>query len=225
MWQVIGGVVDMLKLFYLPDTASLAPQIILKRLGLSVDLVEMNKDNGSLKDDDYLKLNPNCRVPTLIDGDLVLFESAAICMYLADSDPDSGLLPPLGSSKRGQSYKWLVFMTNSIQADMMLYFYGERFCQTEEAAKEVRQSGVERVKKYMIQIEEELSNGRPFLSGGMKTIVEDYLLMLSRWFVQMGLKDEFKKMPYLYALLQKLEDDYFVRLAYEVEGCEALFAD
>lgn len=213
----------MMKLYFLPDTASLAPHIILKRLAVKAELIEVNKKAGGLREEAYLKLNPNRRVPTLVDGDLVLFESTAICMHLADSDPDSGLLPPLGSNKRAMAYKWLVFMTNTIQADMMLYFYGERFSKTQSAATEVREVGIERVTTFMSRIDDALSDGRPFLSGGTKTIVEDYLLMLGRWFIQMGLKDELKAMTHLYALLCILEDDYYVKAVYEVEGCEALF--
>jgi len=122
-----------MKLFYLPDTASLAPHIVLNRLRKDHELIQIDKANDGLNQAEYLELNPNRRVPTLVDGELILFESAAICLHLADSDPDSGLMPPLGSAKRATAYKWLIFMTNSIQADMMLYFYKERFSKTEVA--------------------------------------------------------------------------------------------
>ncbi len=215
----------MLKLFYLQDTASLAPHIILNRLGVPFELVKMSKADGSLHEQVYADLNPNRRVPTLVDGDLVLFESVAICMHLADSDPDSGLLPPMGSAKRAKAYKWLVFMTNSIQADMMLYFYKDRFSETPEGAKEVRNVAIERVTTFLGRIEEALSDGRPFLSGSMKTIVEDYLLMLGRWYMQMGQADKLKSMAHLYALLCVLEKDPCVIATYETEGCQPLFLE
>lgn len=214
----------MFKLFYLPDTASLAPHIILNRLGVAHELVKLGKNDGSLEAEDYLKLNPNRRVPTLIDGDLVLFESAAICMHLADSDPDSGLLPPLGSAKRAVAYKWLVFMTNSIQTDMMLYFYKERFAKTPQGAEEVKEVAIERVTTFMSRLDDALSDGRPYLCGGQKTIVEDYLLMLGRWYIQMGQEEKLKSMAHLYALLCVLEDDHFVKKTYEIEGATPLFS-
>jgi glutathione S-transferase len=213
----------MFKLFYLPDTASLAPHIILNRLGAAHELVKLDKSDGSLEAEEYLKLNPNRRVPTLIDGDLVLFESAAICMHLADSDPDSGLLPPLGSAKRAVAYKWLIFMTNSIQTDMMLYFYKERFAKTPQAAEEVKEVAIERVTTFMSRLDDALSDGRPYLCGGQKTIVEDYLLMLGRWYMQMGQEESLKSMAHLYALLCVLEDDHYVKATYEAEGCSPLF--
>jgi len=213
----------MLKLFYLSDTASLAPHIIINRLGLPYELIEMGKEDGSLQSEEYLKLNPNRRVPTLIDGDLVLFESAAICMHLADSDPDSGLLPPLGSAKRATAYKWLVFMTNSIQADMMPYFYPQRFSQTEQGREEVRSVAIDRVTTLMSRLDDALADGRPHLCGTPKTIVEDYLLMLGRWYVQMGQEEKLKSMAHLHALLCVLEEDPFVQKTYDAEGCSPLF--
>lgn len=213
----------MLKLFYMPDTASLAPHIVLKRLAFDHELVRLNKMDGSLQTDEYARLNPNGRVPTLVDGDLVLFESAAICLHLADKDPDSGLMPPLGSDKRAHAYKWLIFLTNSVQADMMLYFYKDRFAKSEAAALEVREVGVERVRKLITQLDEALADGRPYLSGSRKTIVEDYLLMLGRWFVQMGQGDVLKSMAHLWPLLSILEEDPVVLAAYEAEGNERLF--
>ncbi len=214
----------MFKLFYLPDTASFAPHLVIKRLNAACELVQLNKQDGSLQSEEYLKLNPNHRVPTLVDGDMVLFESAAICLHLADSDPDSGLMPPLGSAKRAQAYKWLIFMTNSIQADMMLYFYKERFSKTPEAAEDISEIGKERVTIFMSRIDEALADGRAFLSGSNKTIVEDYLLMLGRWFVQMGLEETLKSMAHLYALLCVLEDDPYVKAVYAEEGSTPLFA-
>ncbi len=213
----------MYKLFYLPDTASLAPHIVLQRLGAAHELIKMGKNDGSLQSEDYLKLNPNQRVPTLIDGDMVLFESAAICLHLADSDPDLGLMPPLGSAERASAYQWLIFLTNSVQADIMLYFYKERFAKSEQAIEEVRLTGIERVTTLMQRIDDTLSDGRAHLSGTPKTIVDDYLLMLGRWFVQMGQEEALKSMAHLHALLCVLEDDVHVKAAYEAEGCQALF--
>ena len=54
----------------------------------------------------YLALNPNGQIPVLRDGDLVLYESAANCLYLADRLPGAGLLSSLGSAARAQACKW-----------------------------------------------------------------------------------------------------------------------
>jgi glutathione S-transferase len=60
-------------------------------LGLDVEVVELAM--GDLKKPEYLALNPNGKVPTLVDGDLALWESRAIMQYLAAKKPESGLWP------------------------------------------------------------------------------------------------------------------------------------
>ena len=53
----------------------------------------------------------------------MLYETAAILLHLADTHPDAGLAPGLGTLERAQFYKWLAWMTNTVQASLILYFY------------------------------------------------------------------------------------------------------
>ena len=62
-------------------------------LGIELDEVLVDLGKGEHKRPDYLALNPNGAVPTLVDGDFVLTESRVIMQYLAAKRPESGLLP------------------------------------------------------------------------------------------------------------------------------------
>jgi glutathione S-transferase len=62
-------------------------------LGLALDEKRLDFTKGEHKSPEYLALNPNGAVPTLVDGDYVLTESRAIMQYLASKKPESGLLP------------------------------------------------------------------------------------------------------------------------------------
>ncbi len=62
-------------------------------LGLELEEKKLDFAKGEHKSPEYLALNPNGAVPTLVDGDLVLTESRAIMQYLASKKPESGLLP------------------------------------------------------------------------------------------------------------------------------------
>jgi glutathione S-transferase len=62
-------------------------------LGLTLEEKKLDFAKGEHKSPEYLALNPNGAVPTLVDGDLVLTESRAIMQYLASKKPESGLLP------------------------------------------------------------------------------------------------------------------------------------
>jgi glutathione S-transferase len=62
-------------------------------LGLELEEKKLDFAKGEHKNPEYLALNPNGAVPTLVDGDFVLTESRAIMQYLASTKPESGLLP------------------------------------------------------------------------------------------------------------------------------------
>jgi glutathione S-transferase len=82
-----------MKLYGFGPTRSLRALWGLKELEADFEFVPVNLAAGDHRRPDFLRLNPAGKVPVLVDGDLVLTESAAIVMYLADKYPDKGLLP------------------------------------------------------------------------------------------------------------------------------------
>jgi glutathione S-transferase len=75
----------MIQLHYFPGNASMTPHILLEELGVPFELQFVDRSAGAHKSPDYLKLNPNGLIPVLVDGDLVLYETAAICLHLVDT--------------------------------------------------------------------------------------------------------------------------------------------
>ncbi len=65
---------------------------------------------------DFLALNPMGKLPTLVHGDVVVTECAAICAYLADAFPQAGLAPPPGDPRRGAYWRWLFFGAGPVEA-------------------------------------------------------------------------------------------------------------
>lgn len=70
----------------------------------------------TMKDPEYLAINPMGKVPAIKHGETVVTEGAAICAYLADAFPDVGLAPPPGDRARGAYYRWLFFAAGPIEA-------------------------------------------------------------------------------------------------------------
>ena len=116
----------MYRLHYYPGNASLTPHMLLHEIGAPFELVLVDRRRDAHKDAAYLSLNPMGRNPTLEDGTLVLSETAAIALHLCDRHLPAGLAPPLASPERAAFYKWLIFLTNTIQAEQSVYFYPER---------------------------------------------------------------------------------------------------
>ena len=75
-------------------------------LGLDLELVEVDLSGGEHKTSAYLRLNPNGRIPLLVDGDLLLWESHAIMQYLADRTPGQDIYP-LDVAARADVNRWL----------------------------------------------------------------------------------------------------------------------
>jgi glutathione S-transferase len=171
-----------MQLHYYPSNASMAPHLMLEELGVPFDLVLVDRTQGAHKSPAYLALNPNGLIPVLVDGDLVLYETAAVCLHLADSHADAGLVPPIGTLARAHFYKWLMWLTNTLQATLIVYFYPERWADTPEAIAQVRAHAEAKVGAMLDQIDAELArSGGPWFGGAAYSALDPYVLMLCRW--------------------------------------------
>jgi glutathione S-transferase len=211
----------MIQLYYYPGNANLAPHMVLRELGVAHELVLIDAEKKAHQAAPYLKLNPSGRIPVLIDGDLVLFETAAICLHLADSKPEAGLVPSLGSTQRAHLYKWLMYLTNTVQAEMISYFYPHRISTDEVGAAQVKLKAEERLDGMFDILEQELKRNAeagkgPYLLGEQFTIVDPYLLMLSRW--TRNMKRPVKTLPYMKKYLEQVFARPAVREVFEIEG-------
>lgn len=174
----------MIRLHFYPGNASLAPHVLLHELGVPFELVLVDRTRHAHKSATYLRLNPNGLIPVLEDGALVLYETAAICLHLADTHPAAGLAPPLGSAQRAHFYKWLVWLSNTPQAMLLHYFYPERMVDDGDtaAAAQVQAHAERRIGAMLQQIDDHLAaHGGPWLLGADYSAADPYAWMLCRW--------------------------------------------
>jgi glutathione S-transferase len=174
----------MITLHYYPGNASFTPHVLLQELGAPFELKLVQRMQGAHKRPAYLKLNPNGQIPVLVDGDLVLYEAAAICLHLADTHPDAALAPPLGSAERAHFYKWLMWLTNTLQSTLMHYFYPERMVDDGNAAgaAQVKAHAQAKAGTLLLQLDAQLAaHGGPWLLGEHYGAVDPFTFMLCRW--------------------------------------------
>jgi glutathione S-transferase len=89
----------------------------LEELGEPYELEVMTYEQGL--SEEHLARQPLGKVPVVEDGDGFVFESAAICLQLADLYPQAGLIPPLGTHERGLVYQWVVFAPAELEPPLV----------------------------------------------------------------------------------------------------------
>nr|WP_298137199.1 glutathione S-transferase family protein [uncultured Pseudomonas sp.] len=104
----------MIKLYGTPPTRALRVIWLLNELGLEYETLPVNLLQGENQQPDFLALNPAAKVPVLVDGSLVLSESAAIQLYLAEKYPEAGFIPE-ALEDRAQMYRWMFFLVTEIE--------------------------------------------------------------------------------------------------------------
>lgn len=91
------------------------PYWTLQELGLPFEVKRVSVMKGENRSPEYLAVNPFGKLPALTDGDLTLFESAAICTYLADKHPEKGLIPAVGTRERALHDQWVSFAISELE--------------------------------------------------------------------------------------------------------------
>ena len=84
------------------------PHILLEELGVPFELKLVDRTVNAHKTPAYLKLNPNDLIPVLVDGELVLYDTAAICLHLADTHAAAGLMPVPRPPRAHAAAPWAV---------------------------------------------------------------------------------------------------------------------
>ena len=179
------------QLHYYPGNANLAAHILLEEAGCEYQLVLVDREQRAQKSAEYLRLNPNGTIPTLVCGPLVLFEAAAICLHIADTHPAARLAPPLGSPERAHLYKWLFFLSNTVQPAYMAFRYPEQHLALEgtspggrdrtDLVDAVRTGAAQRAAHAFEVIERAWGEAAPFLLGEQYSVCDAYLYMLAWW--------------------------------------------
>ena len=160
----------MLKLYGTPPTRALRVIWLLNELGLEYEMVPVDLLGGEQRKLDFLTLNPAAKVPVLVDGDLVITESAAIQLYLAEKNPEAGYIPATVED-RSQTYRWIFFLVTEIEQPLwriarhtFIYPENQRLPQDIDLA---RQEGIE-----MVAVLERHMKDRELLVGDRLSVAD-----------------------------------------------------
>lgn len=114
-----------MKLYWAPQTRSARALWMLEELGVEYERILVDIRDPNREDSDEFRLaSPMGKVPALVDGDVGMSESAAICLYLADRYAPGTLAPPADDPQRGKFLYWLMYTPAVIEPAMSEKFNG-----------------------------------------------------------------------------------------------------
>lgn len=155
---------------------------LLHELGIPYEHEERGSGELQLSDPTFLRLNPNAQVPVLVDGDLVLWESNAICRHLAAEAGRTDLLPPQASHERARVEQWMDWQSTDLNSAWRYAFMARVRKHPEFADAASIQRSVLAWNRRMTLLNEHLVRCGPYVVGGQFTLADIVLgLSLNRW--------------------------------------------
>ncbi|MEM8793618.1 MAG: glutathione S-transferase family protein [Pseudomonadota bacterium] len=210
-----------LRLYWSPDSANLVVRQALELMGLEFEAVRVDRAARAQKAPGFLEKNPQGLLPVLEDGELVLFETGAILLHIAER---AGRMGPDGPDwgdrqARGAFLKWLFYLSNTPHADLRAAFYTHRYV-SEDAAIPLVAAGLQaRFRGHLDLIEGQLPDKGGLL--GPVTLLEVYLGALIRWAQIYGQRGhrlrDIGDWPKLSRLMRELEAEPAIRRAFAAE--------
>jgi glutathione S-transferase len=106
-----------MRLYHQPRSRSTRVLWLAEEAGAPVDVVVIEREQKFT--DDYRKMHPLSRSPAYVEDGGPVFESAALCLHLADRHPEAGLIAEPGSHERALQYQWSFFAMTELEAPLM----------------------------------------------------------------------------------------------------------
>ena len=202
-------------LYYAPGSASFLVHWLLIELELPHRLHLVDTAAKVQKSPEYLALNPNGVVPTLVIEGKPQYEAAALAMLLAERHPDAQLAPLPDDSQRADYVQWMLNLANMVQPLFRQWWYpGEPA--GEANAETVRAHCAPRIEKEWARIDAHLAANGPYLLGEAPSVADFYLTMLMRW--SRNIPKPATEWPQLATLAQRMKARPSFKVLYEREG-------
>ena len=204
-------------LYYAPGAASFLVHWLLIEVDAPYELRLVDTAAKQQKSPEYLALNPNGVVPTLVVDGKPRYEAAALAILLVDRHPQAKLAPAFDAPGRADYMQWMFNLANMVQPLFRQWWYpGEPA--GEENADALRAHCAPRIEAQWQRIDDHLAAHGPCLLGNAPTAADFYLAMLMRW--SRNMPKPATEWPHLAALAKTLKArPSFARL-YAEEGLE-----
>ncbi len=163
-------------LHYAPDNASLCIRLALEAADLPYSTRLVDRGTAAHKSPAYRALNPNGLIPVLETPDGILFETAAILLWVAEQAPQ---MMPADKAEHAQAIKWLIWMANTLHPTLRMLFYPQQYIGVDgvDALNEATRG---RLNEQLSLLDNSLENA-PYIGGAAPTLLDCYLCPMLRW--------------------------------------------
>ncbi|HEY5757599.1 MAG TPA: glutathione S-transferase family protein [Steroidobacter sp.] len=190
-----------MKLYEFAPTRSIRARWALQELEIPFESVPIKLLEGDGQTPEYLAINPTGKVPALVDGDFVLTESVAIAVYLAEKNPQKGLLPT-DLKQRTQLNRWMLFVVTELEQPLWRIARNS-FLYPEEKRQPADIEIAKGEFRTMAAVLEKHMRGREFLVGDRVSVGDFITAYTLDWGNEVGLLDE---CPTLLAYMKRMYD-------------------
>jgi glutathione S-transferase len=174
----------MIKIYGVPRSRTMRSLWMLEELGVPYESVKTNFATGDTRKPEYLRINPNGHIPALQDGDVTLFESLAINLYLARKY-DKGFWPKTVDAE-GRAFQWSLWAMTELEEPLLAVLLNRVFFPEAQRDAKKAESGAERFKTPLAVLEGELAK-RKWLAGDDFTVADLNVASVLSWAPLAGL--------------------------------------
>jgi glutathione S-transferase len=185
---------------------------MLEELGLKYERVSLDSKKGENMTPEYLKLNPTGKVPTLQDGDFTIFESAAICQYLAEKN--SQLIPAKGTPDYFTCVQWCYFAVTNIEPQLSRVFGCDYFYEKNETTVQIRKMALDILGRFFPVLEKMFGDQQTLMKSGFN--VADVLLATTLFFCEKS--EIYDSYPNIRAYMKRMTDRPAFKRAHALNG-------
>lgn len=168
----------VMELYTRNETAATIVHCALEWAGAPHSVIEVRHgEDGSVSPSSYLTLNPRGTVPTLVDGEVVLYETVAILEYLVETRP--GLGPRAGEPGRPELHFWLAWLTNNLMAAFYRWFKADEMIAV-DAVEALKSGAMSDLKAHGAWLERHVTS-REWLVCESPSVADLFLQGLGSW--------------------------------------------
>lgn len=151
----------------------------LETLGVEYEVVSMTARDANTQTEEYRALNPTGKLPTIVDGDLVLFETQAILFYLAQKY-GNGLLWAETPEEVAEIYRWSLYVSNQMEVPSLDLLLQMKYSPDGKGDADKIAAASAELDRFLPVLEKRLE-GREFVAGDKRTVADIHGASVLAW--------------------------------------------